>query len=247
MLPTTLAATIHDPTGRLADAIPALAPRLREVFAGIACNISDQTHPEVVRLARDIGAIVLHPTGLATVGTARRNALGLALEQSQPQIIYSDFDHMCRWLERDAAELGALLATQAEADFLIIGRSDRAFAVEPARLRDTEVLVNRVYEMMTGRAADLMFAVRRMSRRAAELIVAQSRVETLATDVDWPLLVERSGFSIGTVRSDALYYRTMDEYGARADTGDADPANWIARLEFAALHATAMRDYLKRP
>lgn len=98
--------------------------------------------------------------------------------------------------------------------------------------------------MMTGRAADLMFAVRRLSRPAAAAIVAQSRVDTLASDADWPLLAERLGFSIGTAASDALYYRTMDEYGAPADSGDGDPGNWIARLEFAALHAGAMRAYL---
>jgi hypothetical protein len=246
MLPTTLAATIHDPTGRLVDTIPALAPRFRDIFAGIACNISDQTHADVVRRARDLGSVMLHPTGLATVGRARRNSVGLALDQGQPQLIYSDFDHMCRWLERDPAELVSLLTMHPETDLLIIGRSDRAFAAEPARLRETEALVNRVYQMMTGRTADLMFAVRRMSRPAAEAIVAQSRVETLATDADWPLLAERLGFSIGTAQSDALYYRTMDEFGAPADTGDDDPANWIARLEFAALHATAMRDYLAR-
>ena len=245
MRPTALAATIHDPTGRLIDAIPALAARFRETFAGIACNISEQTHPEIVRLAGELGAVMLHPTGLATVGRARRNSVGLALEHAQPQVIYSDFDHMCRWLERDPAELVDLLDTQPEADVLVIGRSEAAFAAEPARLRETEVLVNRVYAMLTGRTADLMFAVRRLSRPAAEAIVAQSRVDTLATDADWPLLAERLGFVVGTATSDALYYRTMDEYGAPADTGDADPANWIARLEFAALHATAMRAYIE--
>lgn len=244
MPPTALAATIHDPTGRMIEAIPALASRFRDAFAAIACNISDQTHPEVVRLARELGATMLHPTGLATVGTARRNAVALALEQGRPQIIYSDFDHMCRWLERDPAELAMLLTTQPEADVLIMGRSPAALAAEPARVRETEALVNRVYEMITGRAADLMFAVRRLSRPAAEAIVAQSRVETLATDADWPLLAERLGFTVGAATSEALYYRTMDEFGAPADTGDNDPANWIARVEFAALHSTVMRAYL---
>jgi hypothetical protein len=244
MSATILAATIHDPAGRLIEAIPALAPRFREAFAGVACNISDQTHPEVVRLASGLGATMLHATGLATVGRARRDSVALALEQGAPQVIYSDFDHMCRWLERDPAELAALVATQPETDVLIVGRSEAAFAAEPARLRETEQLVNRVYAMITGRTADLMFAVRRLSRPAAEAIVAQSKVETLATDADWPLLAERLGFTVGTATSDALFYRTMDEFGAPADTGDGDPANWIARLEFAALHASVMRDYL---
>jgi hypothetical protein len=246
MPPTALAATIHDPTGRMLAAIPALVPRLRATFAGMAFNVTDDTHPEVVRLARELGPLITHPTNVATIGRARRDVLGLALTLGQPQLLYSDFDHMLRWIDGDPGELKTLLAADPDADCLIIGRSAAAFAAEPARLRDTELLVNRVYAMLTGRTADLMFAVRRLSRPAAEAIVAQSRVDTLGNDVDWPLLAERLGFSIGTAQSDALYYRTMEEFGAAADTGDTDPANWIDRLEFAALHATAMRDYLAR-
>jgi hypothetical protein len=244
MVRTALAATIHDPAGRLVEAIPVLARRFGEVFASVACNVSDQTAPEVVRLVRGLGLVMVHPTGLATVGRARRDALALALELGCAQLIYSDFDHMCRWLERGPAELQSLLTSAPQTNLLIVGRSPRAFAAEPARLRESEALVNRIYELMTGRAADLMFAVRRLSRPAAEAIVARSRIDTLATDVDWPLLAERLGFSVGTAQSDALFYRTMDEFGAPADTGDGDPANWIARIEFAALHATAMREYL---
>jgi hypothetical protein len=244
MPPTVLAATIHDPTGRMIPAIPTLTPRLRGTFAGFAFNITEDTHAEVVRLAGELGPVITHPTNVATIGRARRDVLALGVSLGQPQLLYSDFDHMLRWIDEDSAELTTLLAADPGADVLIVGRSDRAFAAEPARLRETEVLVNRVYEMITGRTADLMFAVRRLSRPAVEAIVAQSRVDTLANDADWPLLAERLGFSIGVAQSDALYYRTMDEFGAPADTGDTDPANWIDRLEFAALHATAMREYL---
>lgn len=243
---TTLAATLHDPNGRLLGELPRLVTPLRETFAGIALNISDSTHPQLIAEARGFAQVMTHPTGLATVGRARRDAVRLALAERPDQLIYSDFDHMARWVLGDPAELSNLLATAPETDLLIIGRSPRAFAAEPARLRDTEALVNHIYEMLTGRAADLMFAVRRLDRAAAELIVCDGVVDTLASDAEWPLLAERAGFRVGYAAADALFYRTMDEFGAPADAGDGDPANWIDRLEFAALHATAMRAYLKR-
>ena len=243
--PTILAATVHDPNGRLITAIPRLAGPLRDVFAGIALNISDATHPDLIVLLGSMATLITHPTSLATVGRARRDSLALALQQPAGQIIYSDFDHMLRWIDDDPAELSAILATQPGTDLLVVGRSPRAFATEPARLRDTEAPVNRTYEMITGRRADIMFAVRRFNRLAAELIVRESSVDTLANDADWPLLAERAGLAVGYAESDALYYRTMDEFGAPSDTGDDDPENWIARIELAALHASAMRKYLK--
>ncbi|HEY4971559.1 MAG TPA: hypothetical protein VII35_16795, partial [Steroidobacteraceae bacterium] len=127
-----------------------------------------------------------------------------------------------------------------------VGRSPRAFAAEPKRLQDTERLVNHAYALLTGRAWDLMFAIRRLSRKAAEAIVASSRVDTLANDVEWPLLAERAGFALAYAEADGLFYRTMEDFGAPADHGDDDPLQWIRRIEFAAQHVAVMRDYLPK-
>lgn len=243
-----LAATIHDTQARLVPAIRRSAAFLRELFAGIAINASDATDPAVLDAARELlrAQVIVHPQGEATIGRARRDAVGLALEFAAPTILYCDFDHLIRWLEADAAELRASLATQPEIDVLVIGRSDSAFAAEPRRLQQTERLVNRVYTQMTGRDWDLMFAIRRLSRRAAQQIVAMSREDSIANDVEWPLLAERAGLSLGYAAAGGLYYRTMEEFGAPADTGDGDPLQWIRRVEIAAQHVSAMRQFLKR-
>jgi hypothetical protein len=151
---------------------------------------------------------------------------------------------MLRWIEGDRRDLRGILDHRPETDFLVVGRSPRALGAGPRRLQETERLVNHVHALLTGENWDLMFAVRRMSRQAAETVVAESRVDTLANDVEWPLLARRAGLQLGYAESDALYYRTIEEFGAPADTGDGDPLQWIRRLEFAALQATAMRDFL---
>ena len=246
-LATTLAATIHDVDGRLVPAIYRLAPALREVFAGIALNVSDATPAEVAAAAREqLGAATMvHAQGEAVIGRARRDAVRLALAAPALQILYSDFDHALRWIEGAPDELRATLVIQPEAALLVVGRSPRAFAAEPRRLQDTERVVNHIYALMTGRDWDLMAAIRRLSRPAAESIVAGSTVDTLANDVEWPLLAERQGLTLGYATSDAFHYRRMEEFGAPADTGDADPANWIKRLEYAAAHVAAMRPFLR--
>jgi hypothetical protein len=172
----------------------------------------------------------------------RREAVRLALPGDT--ILYSDPDHLLRWIEQDPAGLRTVLEGQPDAEFVVVGRSARAMAAAPARLRETERIVNHVHRMMTGEDWDLLFAVRRMSRRAAELIVAEGTVETLANDVEWPLLARRAGLRLGYAESDALIYRTIEEFGEAADSGDGEPLQWIRRLEFAALMATAMRGFL---
>jgi hypothetical protein len=241
-----LAATIHDPDARLAPAIARVASPLRETFAAVALNVSDATPATVIKAARHFlnAKVITHPQGEETIGRSRRDAVGLALEASPDAILYSDFDHLVRWVEGNLAELR--LALTNEADFLIVGRSPRALEREPKRLQDTERLINHVYGLMTGRDWDLMFAVRRLSRRAAEAIVANGREDTIANDVEWPLLAEKLGLSLGYVAADGLFYRTIDEFGAPADTLDGDALQWIRRIEIAAQHAAAMRPFLSR-
>jgi hypothetical protein len=119
-------------------------------------------------------------------------------------------------------------------DVLVIDRSPRAFAAGPERLRATESVVNRIYEIATGRRWDLMFAVRRLSRRAAEIIVQSSRVDTIANDVEWPMLAEARGLSLGYAQADGLFYRTIEDFGSAADARDGGAMEWVRRLQIAA-------------
>jgi hypothetical protein len=242
-----LAATIHDPTARLVPEIARSAAVLRDIFAGIALNLTDATPRAVVDAAQALGAkTMIHAQGEAIIGRARRDAVGLALQFPAPAVLYSDFDHVLRWAQGNPAELRATLLAQPQADLLVVGRSARAFAAEPRRLQETERLVNRVYAMICGHEWDLMFAVRRLSRAAAAAVVREAREDSIANDVEWPLLLEAQGFSLGYAAADGLHYRTMEEFGAPADTHDGEPLEWIRRIEIAALHASAMRRFVKR-
>ncbi|MCR6673348.1 MAG: hypothetical protein NVV79_18945 [Devosia ginsengisoli] len=238
-----LTATVHDPVGRLAPATRRLAGSLRQIFPHIALNVSDATRPEVLAELEALGAdIMTHAAGEAIIGKARRDAVAMAAGRPA---LYADFDHMLRWIECDPEDLSHVLAEQPEVDMLVVGRSPEALAREPQRLQQSERLVNHVHALLTGENWDLMFAIRRLSPAAADLIVRESRVDTLANDVDWPLLVRGAGMALGYAESHALFYRTVEEFGDAEDSGDDEPLQWIRRLEFAAQHAAAMRPYLR--
>ena len=244
---TAFATILHDPEALLAAPIEAAAPALAATFSGVAVSLTEATHPDIERIMVDaLGArVTRHPTGEQYIGLGRRTAVALALELGTERVLYADPDHMLHWLNAAPEELKAVLAARPEVGFLIVGRSERAFAAVPQRLQQTEGPINRAYELMTGRRADLLSAVRRMDRAAASDIVAHSQVDTLANDVAWPLLAEQMGHAVGHVEADGLLYRTIEQFAAAADSYDADPLQWIRRIEIAAEMAKAMRPYLQ--
>jgi hypothetical protein len=241
-----LATILHDIDGNLAAPLLAAGPALRTHFAGLAVSLTEGTDSKVAEVLEDeLGAsLAFHPVGDAIIGRARRDAVRLALELSGDRILYSDVDHILRWLETDADEMAACLAAQQEAQLLIIGRTEEAMMLSPQRLRETEVPVNKAYELMSGRRADLLFAIRRMDRNVAADIVEHSHIDSIANDVEWPLLAERLGHRVGYSEAHGLSYRTIDEYGAAADSYDKDALQWIRRIEMAGEMARAMRPFL---
>lgn len=244
---TAFATIIHDTEGKLVEPIRAAAPALRQMFSDFAASLTEATDLGVATvLTEALGArVATHPTGEAIIGLARRGAVALALEGDAERVLYSDMDHVLRWIDADPVEMHQVLTNQPEAQLLIIGRTPEAMAAVPQRLRDTETPVNRAYELLTGRRADLLFAVRRMDRAAASAIVAHSRIDSIANDVDWPLLAEQLGHRVGHAAAHGLMYRTIDEYGAAADSYDHDPLQWIRRIEMAGDMARAMRPYVR--
>jgi hypothetical protein len=190
-----------------------------------------------------LGAIVRRVSPNGDVGAHRRESVSMALGSSPDLILYSDLDNILRWADADPAELAKVLRSR-EAEFTVVGRTDRAMRACPARLRETENIVNHIYRLATGRSWDLMFAVRTMTPPAAEIVLNECTENSIANDVEWPLVVERHGVDIGYQEADGLSYRTGPDIDSAADIYDADPMKWIQRIEIANLHAQAFKRVL---
>jgi hypothetical protein len=242
-----LSVTVHDRAARMLPGIERNLAGLGEVFSGVAASGTEPTDQRIFEtLAAGLPLVYRqHPPGPDRIGWARRESLELALEAGAETVLYSDLDHILRWIEADRAELEACLGAQPEVGVLVVGRTAAAFAGCPARLRETEKLVNHHYLLMTGRDWDLMFALRRFSAPAAAAIVAHCQEDTIANDVVWPLLAERLDVSLGYFAAEGLSYLTTADFDQDADRRDADPRGWIQRLEIAAGHARAMAEFLE--
>ena len=244
MSTTALAVTVGDPGGNFLPGFVRLKERIGRVFSGGGAVVTDRTHPDVVRFVEEeLGWPVEVVTPDGRVGLHRRQSLELALESGAPAVLYSDADHILRWLESAPDEVTKVL-DEKRADLVVVGRSQKAMATSPARLRDTERLVNHIYELMTGNSWDLMFAIRWMTRAAAIDVVENCSEDSIANDVEWPLYAQRAGMAVAYVESDHLEYRIRQDFDGPADDHDHDPAKWISRVAIANQHAAVLRRFL---
>ncbi len=248
-----LALVIHDPAGRLADQIDRTFPALTAQFAAIAVQASRQTAPGLLaRLTAHGVRLGLEGTdSAAQIGRVRRHALALALPFERAHVLYCDFDRLLHWFEFHPHELFDVAARIGQYDFTVLGRTARAFNTHPRLQRDTEAIINHVYQRVSGRAWDTGAGARGLSRRAAETIIAQSADDTQGNDVTWPLLLQHAGdFALGYVETEGLEFETADRFADEVaaagglpdwiDQLDDDPAHWAARLELARVEVAAM-------
>jgi hypothetical protein len=175
----------------------------------------------------------------------------LALRGSCPFILYCDFDRILHWMEFHPQELIDVAQQITAHDFTILGRTPRAFATHPRIQRDTEAIINHVFERISDRAWDTGAGARGLSRRAAETISAHCHDDQISNDVTWPLCLQAlGGFTLGYIETEGLEFETPDRFPAEvAQAGgvvewseqlDDDPQHWAARLELARIEVEAL-------
>jgi hypothetical protein len=255
----TLALIHHDPRGRLFEQTLRVLPQLQQTFADIAVYAHRATPPQTLEHLMQHGVRVSAKAteeGLDIIGKLRRAAVELALQGPCPFIIYCDFDRILHWMEFHSQELSDVAQKIGAHDFTILGRTPRAFATHPRIQRDTEAIINHVFERVADRAWDTGAGARGLSRRAAEAIVCGCLDDAISNDVTWPLwLQQRGGFSLGYLETEGLEFETPDRFPIEvAQAGgvaqwseqlDDDVQHWAARLELARIEVAAMQQFAR--
>jgi hypothetical protein len=255
-----LAATQHDPEGRLTNQLARAVPVLTRIFSAIAVQATYASQPSALDLLRSAGALVRQEmssefNGLPYLGAARRGAVELALGLGAENILFCDFDRALHWAEYHAVELAEIAASIAARDFTVLGRTERAFASHPRIQRDTEAIINHVYAASSGNNWDVTAAARGISRRAASALLEGCSDQSIGTDVSWPLFLSRAGgFTLGYLATEGLEFETADRYADQiAAAGglaqwiaqiDASPQQWAFRLELARIEVQAAIPYI---
>ena len=255
-----LAATQHDPDGRLYDQTARILPILLSIFDGVAVQATYATQARSLALVEASGALTRRDAtsefaGLRQLGHTRRATLDLALQLGAPFMLFCDFDRALHWAEHYPDELTQVVARIPAHDFTVLGRTARAFASHPRNQCETEIIINDHYARVSTRDWDVTAAARGSSAGAATAILSDCLEESVGTDVAWPLFIQESGhFTLSYIATEGLEFETADRYSDQiAAVGgiehwiarlDADPRQWMYRLELAYLELAALLPYL---
>lgn len=235
----TLAST-WNPRGELGR-LQRLLPRLGQVYAQRVIVLKPGTAPALIETLAQAGVRTFTPPEWSG---GRLMALTQALETDAAHIHYADMDRLLRWVETRPDEWQAALQSLVQTDYLLMGRSARAYATHPRALVETERISNRVVSQLVGRAVDVSAGSKGFSRRAAEFLAANCQPGfALGTDGEWTVLLQRAGVHWQYLECDGLDWESADRYQeAAADEAqqaqsaaayDADPAHWAYRTEVA--------------
>ncbi|HJQ82520.1 MAG TPA: hypothetical protein VKA21_00475 [Candidatus Binatia bacterium] len=225
-----LAATLHDPSGALADALARALPRLATLYRGVAVASSPPTAARIRRLLAAAGM------DAGTVRSNRRGALyrlavRAALASGTARIHYVDFDRALHWLLRDARELRSALRLARRHRVLLLGRTPKAHRSHHVPLWATETLANRLIAERLGlpRPLDLLVPSFVLDREGVAALLARSRARDASVYGEWAALVLGLAPEVAYLECRGLEWETPDRH--RRAVRRAGLAAWRRRQE----------------
>ncbi len=215
-----LATTLHDWNGKMAPLVRKCAPSISSLFHAV-CAVATE-----MAAASTLNSIELMPNATAVrkpenwdqkMGFGRRLAVNMAVQDGADYILHIDLDRLLHWILSYEDELIAILKKNVPAyDFLIMGRSERAFGTHPVQQREPESATNDAISRALGRRVDVTSGCSSFRREVGQTIVERSASDDFgSTDTEWPLIASLSGFKIGYIEAEGLEFETSDLYSDR--------------------------------
>lgn len=234
---------IRDPKGTFITPIKEHSYRLIEIYPETTIIASQDTSPDTIRALRENGCQVKTQSGKG-VGEARRDALRTAIQNKFEYIHLCDLDRALHWTNTYPAELKHIKNVIPEHDFLILGRTPRAFETHPEPQKMTESLTNQVFSFIYKQPIDVNTASRGVSYKAAEVILRYSHASGFETDVEWPLIIKlKTNLNLGYMEVEGLEYEThikcpeeIRKAGGLQNWKrmlERDPNEWLRRVNIA--------------
>lgn len=155
MLPTDLilVSTFHDPNFILKKHLLKALPAIKQMFPLRIVCLTPTTDRKVGTFLEKMGfSIVFSPSmkQVDTYKTAFETSLKLYSESGKSRIFYIDFDRLIHWVNNYPKELLEVLNKYNEFEYLLIGRSKRAWETHPETQKYTEIIVNEMGSRILG-------------------------------------------------------------------------------------------------
>lgn len=148
------------------------------------------------------------------------------LEHKEQYFHYCNFDRLLTWSNEYAYELREIVSEIPKHDYLIFGRTERAFNTHPIQWIETEKITNKIFSLELGQEADVTAGSGSFSRKSAELISLYSKDKM--TDAEWPMIAKRIGkMKVSYKAVEGLEYQEdINGYSRQVNAAE----EWVERM-----------------
>ena len=256
MLRVTLVSTLHDSVGWSIAPLNEQAQLLGELYDRQLVVVTKMTSPKVVDALETSGWVLVAPksnSGVDYISDSRRRVLRAGLNGSTSHFHIVDMDRVLHWASNFPGELRETVTRISLNDFIILGRTPRAFLTHPRNQIETEAIANRVFSLIYRKNVDITAASRGISSEAAEVILRYSKGRFFDSDSEWPtILLCKSNLKIDYAEVEGLEWETRlkrEEMtlpdGRRVDVKEyyeQNPESWVYRSMLAHMISRAAFD-----
>jgi len=209
---TVLAATIHDPEPRLLRLLGEYTPRLGFDGEPRVAAYSPPTHPRIVKALEDLGYITI--PGGGSVQSVYSAALESSLRESPEHVFYCDLDRLIHWVRTYPEEYRQIRRKALEYEFLMVGRTPRAFQTHPRTQTCTEGIANLVASRILGfkDTRDIIGVGWGLSSSLVQLLLSTPQRNSYGFFCGWPVIAWRNSARKAYVEVEGLEWETPDRY-----------------------------------
>ncbi len=228
----------HDPTGSLLSTIKELKEELLNLnYDKKYITISNVTPKEIVKELEECNFHINIVEKLG-VGNARRDSLKFV--SNYDYYHYCDFDRLLTWIKEYPAELNSFIHNIVDVDYLIIGRTEKAFQTHPEEWQVTESVSNKIMSLQLEKQVDITAGSCALSKRAIDYIIKYSKCRM--TDGEWPMIINTfTDFNISYITVEGLKYVNKLNQDNIVDPIKA----WSTRLELSYIISQSILELTK--
>jgi hypothetical protein len=216
----------HDPKGKNIKLLNELHKEFEKIYGELYITISDASSCELVKEFEKTGfrVKIIPKRGAAE---ARREVVKFGLSGVSEFYHYCDFDRLLTWGKNHLTELRNIVNRVPYHNYLILGRTERAFYTHPDSWIETEKITNKICSLLLGKDVDITAGSCSFSRKAAEYINKYSMDRM--TDAEWAMIIHRIAcLEIDYFAAEGLEY---NEETNGVDNNVALVEEWLVRLK----------------
>lgn len=205
-----LLSPLRDPQGSYLEVIQERGPLLEKYYSLVILGVTNTTHSKVLKTLEKMKFVILQ--GNYSYGEGYRRALAWGAKKDGEIFHCADFDRILHWASSYPNELKKTLKKTPTADYVILGRTKRAFATHPLSWQLTEKINNTLLSKVLGVKVDIGAGSAILNKKAAKIILTKSSELSFSILAEWPLLIKKAGLKVGYLAIEGQEWEDPDRF-----------------------------------